>query len=315
MSKVDIIEYLMSKQVHNFDSKMDYFKFFGEAPKKYKRYEIPKRTSGTRTIAQPIRELKDYQRALIDHFQGYFPVHDSSMAYVKGKDIKRNAEIHSQNIYFLKMDFTDFFSSITPKIFWKACERAGIEFDWLEKEIIEKTFFWKPSKYSNKLVLSIGAPSSPFISNFIMFSFDCEIAQYCEEQGITYTRYADDMTFSTNTPNLLFSMPDTVRNVLIKFYGNTIKINHLKTVFSSKKHNRHVTGITITNDDELSIGRAKKRYIKHLVHKFIEEKISLEDLSYLRGYLGFIKYVEPNFLITLEKKYTQNVIQRIRVGN
>ena len=90
MSKVDIIEYLMSKQVHNFDSKTDFFKFFGEAPKKYKRYEIPKRTSGTRTIAQPIRELKDYQRALIDHFQGYFPVHDSSMAYVKGKDIKRN---------------------------------------------------------------------------------------------------------------------------------------------------------------------------------------------------------------------------------
>ena len=90
MSKVDIIEYLMSKQVHNFDSKMDFFKFFGEAPKKYKRYEIPKRTSGTRTIAQPIRELKDYQRALIDLFQEYFPVHDSSMAYVKGKDIKRN---------------------------------------------------------------------------------------------------------------------------------------------------------------------------------------------------------------------------------
>lgn len=115
--------------------------------------------------------------------------------------------------------------------------------------------------------------------------------------GITYTRYADDMTFSTNTPNLLFSMPDKVRNVLIKFYGNTIRMAS-SVVFSSKKHNRHVTGITITNDDELSIGRAKKRYIKHLVHKFIEEKISLEDLSYLRGYLGFIKYVEPNFLIT-----------------
>jgi hypothetical protein len=49
--------------------------------------------------------------------------------------------------------------------------------------------------------------------------------------------------------------------------------------------------------------------------KFIEEKISLEDLNYLRGYLGFIKYVEPIFLINLEKKYTQNVIQRIRVGN
>lgn len=48
---------------------------------------------------------------------------------------------------------------------------------------------------------------------------------------------------------------------------------------------------------------------------FIEERITLEDLSYLRGYLGFIKYVEPNFLISLEQKYTQNVIQKIRLGN
>ncbi|MDM1764056.1 MULTISPECIES: retron St85 family RNA-directed DNA polymerase [unclassified Acinetobacter] len=315
MSKVDVIEYLISKKIHNFESKKEFFQFFGEAPKKYKRYEIPKRTSGTRTIAQPIRELKDYQRALIELFQHYFPIHSSSMAYVKGKDIKSNAEVHSQNIYFLKMDFTDFFNSITPNNFWKACERSDLKFDWLEKEVIEKAIFWKPSKYSKKLILSIGAPSSPFISNFIMYSFDDEITRYCEDKGITYTRYADDMTFSTNIPNSLFILPEQVRGLLIKFYGNAIKINHLKTVFSSKKHNRHVTGITITNNDELSIGRAKKRYIKHLVHNYIEEKISLDDLNYLRGYLGFVKYVEPNFLISLEKKYTQTVIQKIRLGS
>lgn len=315
MSKVDVIECLMSHQIHSFDSKMEFYKFFGEAPKKYKRYEIPKRTSGTRTIAQPIRELKDYQRALVKIFQDHFLIHDSSTAYVKGKDIKRNAEIHSQNIYFLKMDFTDFFNSITPKIFWKACEKAEIEFDWLEKDIIEKTIFWKPSKYSNKLVLSVGAPSSPFVSNFIMYSFDDEIASYCKKKDITYTRYADDMNFSTNISNSLFILPELIRELLFKLYGNTIKINHLKTVFSSKKHNRHVTGITITNNDKLSIGRAKKRYIKHLVHNFIEEKISIEDLSYLKGYLGFIKYVEPKFLTALEQKYTQTVIQKIRLGS
>ncbi|WEI02782.1 hypothetical protein PYR78_10830 [Acinetobacter johnsonii] len=89
MSKVDVIEYLISKKIHNFESKKEFFLFFGEAPKKYKRYEIPKRTSGTRTIAQPIRELKDYQRALIKLFQQYFPIHNSCVAYVKGKDIKK----------------------------------------------------------------------------------------------------------------------------------------------------------------------------------------------------------------------------------
>lgn len=315
MSKIDVTEYLIKHHIHNFDSKQAFLAFFSDAPKKYKRYEIPKRTSGTRVIAQPVRQLKDIQRTLINLFESYFPIHESSMAYAKGRDIKGNAQIHSQNTYFLKMDFIDFFNSITAKLLWEACGRSQIEFDWLDKEIVEKAIFWKPSKYSTKLVLSIGAPSSPFISNFVMYSFDEALNRYCKKNGITYTRYADDLTFSTNTSGILFNVPDIVRDTLLQFYGKKIQINHLKTVFSSKKHNRHVTGITITNNDKLSIGRAKKRYIKHLVHCFIEEKISIEDLNYLRGYLGFIKYIEPKFLTALEQKYTQTVIQKIRLGS
>jgi len=315
MSKIDVTEYLIKHHMHNFDSKQAFWAFFGDAPKKYKSYEIPKRISGTRVIAQPIRQLKDIQRTLITLFESYFPIHESCMAYVKGRDIKENAKIHSQNTYFLKMDFIDFFNSITPKLLWEACGRSQIEFDWLDKEIVEKAIFWKPSKYSKKLVLSIGAPSSPFISNFLMYSFDETLNKYCKQNGITYTRYADDLTFSTQTADILFDVPDIVRTVLLQLYGTKIQINQFKTAFSSKKHNRHVTGVTITNDNTISIGRAKKRYVKHLVHNFIEEKITLEDLNYLRGYLGFIKYVEPNFLISLEQKYTQTVIQKIRLGS
>ncbi len=313
MSKIEITQYLIEHQIH--DSEQEFYAFIQYAPRRYNSYEIPKRTSGTRKIAQPTRKLKDYQRIIVSIFENNFLIHDCCMAYMKGKDIKTNALIHSGNTFFLKMDFTDFFNSITPKLFFEGCERQKIDLNWVDKETLEKILFWCEKKYSKELALSIGAPSSPFISNFVMYSFDEVLNDYCKNNGITYTRYADDLTFSTNTSGILFSVPDIVRGTLLRFYGTKIKINQFKTAFSSKKHNRHVTGLTITNDNTISIGREKKRYIKHLVHNFIEERITLEDLSYLRGYLGFIKYVEPNFLISLEQKYTQNVIQKIRLGN
>jgi len=311
MSNIDVVKQLTE---HYSKSPKELFVFFVDAPRKYKVYEIPKRTSGTRIIAQPTPELKDYQRFIISILKDHLPAHECSMAYIQGKDIKQNAQMHSKNSFFLKMDFIDFFTSITPTLFWHACERQELNFDWLDKELLEKVLFWRPSKYSKKLVLSIGAPSSPYISNFLMYSFDQELNNYCKQNGITYTRYADDLTFSTNKSKVLFDIPECVRKFLIKFYGQKIQINHFKTVFSSKKHNRHVTGLTITNDSSISIGRAKKRYIKHLVHRFVKENISVEDLSYLKGYLGFIQYVEPNFLYTLEKKYTISIINKIRAG-
>lgn len=315
MSTIQVTQYLLKVQSQYFDSENDFLSFVNDAPKKYKVYAIPKRTSGTRKIAQPVRELKDCQRSIILLFDDIFPIHDCSMAYVKGKDIKKNAFVHLNNSFFLKIDFMDFFNSITPVLFWDACERHNIKFNWLDKEVLENILFWKPSKYSKRIVLSVGAPSSPFISNFIMYDFDVLMNAYCLKKDISYTRYADDLTFSTNKKAILFDVPYFIRLTLKEIYGDRIKINQLKTVFSSKKHNRHVTGLTITNDNSVSIGRAKKRYVKHLVHNFIENKINDKDLNYLRGYLGFIKYVEPEFLKKLEQKYTQVVIEKIRLGN
>lgn len=315
MSEIDVTQYLIEHHKHNFHSKQEFFAFIQDAPKKYKVYTIPKRTSGERTIAQPIRQLKDCQRSIVSLFKNILPVHDCCMAYMEGRDIKKNALIHSNNIFFLKMDFMDFFNSITPKLFWDACEQQGIEFDWFDKEVLEKILFWRASKYSKKLILSIGAPSSPFISNFLMYSFDKELNEYCKGKEIIYTRYADDLTFSTKNRGVLFDLPNFVTKLLLKNYGQKIRINRFKTVFSSKKHNRHVTGLTITNESSISIGRAKKRYIKHLVYNFVENNITRDDLNYLKGYLGFIQYVEPDFLKSLKLKYGEAVIQKIRLGS
>ncbi len=287
--------------------------FLTNAPNKYKVYKIPKRTHGYRTIAQPTSELKKYQRSFIKLFD--FPVHNSAMAYRKGKSIKNNAFVHSKNKYLLKTDLENFFNSITPELFWKclqSCSETTPSFNLNEKKLVEKILFWCPSKIKGgKLVLSVGAPSSPEISNFCLYNFDKILFEICESQNIKYTRYADDLTFSTNTKDTLFTLIPIIRRLLKECFNDHIRLNHSKTVFSSKAHNRHITGVTIDNNGNLSLGRERKRYIKHLVNNYRFNKLDESDKNHLRGLLAFASHIEPIFILRLKEKYTNNIIDSL----
>ena len=284
-----------------------------DGSKKYKVYTIPKRTHGRRTIAHPAKPLKYLQRLFVDLHP--LPFHSNSVAYRKGYSIKNNAEFHKGNQYLLKMDLANYFNSLTTDVFWNEYNRNGIDLSFeLSKSWIENLLFWQ--KNQNELVLSVRAPTSPMISNFCMFRFDEILTTHCLKNGISYTRYADDLTFTTNTKNTLFHLPDKVETFLKAIYGNVLSVNHQKTVFSSKAHNRHVTGLTITNEGFISLGRNRKRYIKHLVHYFLLNKLNKEDVLHLKGLLSFAKHVEPKFCETIDVKYGANTIQRVlEVGN
>jgi RNA-directed DNA polymerase len=285
-------------------------RFLLSAPKRYKVYTIPKRTSGHRVIAQPSKELKEYQRKYMKIQQ--LPIHGSAMAYRKGISIKQNAIAHKNNPYLLKLDLENFFNSISDKLFWKVWASILPLPSDQDKQTLENLLFWCPSKTTGgALVLSIGAPSSPLVSNFFMYQFDCIFSKLCVEKEIVYTRYADDMTFSTKHKDSLFVLPEFVKEKLTDLFGSAIRINRKKTRFSSRAHNRHVTGITISNDGNLSLGRERKRYIKHLVHQVQLNKLDPEDRQHLRGLIAFAKHIEPVFFQSLKQKYSAELITQI----
>ncbi|WP_241612732.1 reverse transcriptase domain-containing protein, partial [Rosenbergiella epipactidis] len=160
---------------------VEIFLFLCDMPKKYKVYSIPKRNGGERVIAQPTKEIKNIQSDLINHLRGILKVHDVATAYRDGLGIKHNAEKHSKNQYLLKMDFSSFFNSITPEILLDCFLLNEIKLSKNDVLILRNVLFWNKSKENNgKLSLSVGAPSSPFISNAIMYSFDCEVNALCE---------------------------------------------------------------------------------------------------------------------------------------
>jgi len=293
-------------------SKQEISDFVLSAPKKYKIYTIPKRTSGKRVIAHPAKKLKQYQRVITPKLELLLPVHKVAFAYKKNTGIKQNARQHQKSRYLLKMDFQNFFHSITPQLFFSIVKRQSIDLTEDDRYLLEQILFFCPSKRTDgKLILSIGAPSSPLISNVVLFFFDQSLYEVCKKQGITYTRYADDITFSTNIKNQLFELPHVVKHLLAEHFSGQITINESKTVFSSMAHNRHVTGVTITNEGELSIGRERKRYISSLIHKFSLDQLPDEDRRYLQGLFSFACDIEPIFKQRMIKKYSLATINKI----
>ncbi|EKP0318993.1 retron St85 family RNA-directed DNA polymerase [Aeromonas dhakensis] len=295
-------------------SEFDVSLFLQNAPRKYKVYRIPKRTSGFRIIAQPAKALKVYQRALMQLYT--LPVHDAAMAYRKGKSIRDNALAHAQNQYLLKIDLENFFNSITPTLFWNCIDEClvnGPKFSSTQDRIyVEKILFWQPVRRSKKtLFLSVGAPSSPAVSNFCLYKFDHLLTEECQTLGIVYTRYADDLTFSTNIKDILKLLPALIQTLLKKLYNSALRLNNGKTVFSSKAHNRHVTGVTINNQGNLSLGRERKRFLKHLINQHKYGLLDDTELGYLRGLLAFANHIEPQFIMRMREKYTVDLISSI----
>jgi RNA-directed DNA polymerase len=304
-----IIEHLSESL---FMAEHDIIQFALSSPNRYKVYEISKRNSDKkRTIAHPSKELKFIQRNLVEFLHVKLPVHETAYAYKKGIGIKENAIQHSNSKYLLKMDFENFFPSITPSLFFSIAEKHGVIFDKIDQFLLSGLLFWKP-KGKKELVLSIGAPTSPLISNFIMYYFDKAISKKCADIKTTYTRYADDITFSTKVKGNLFEIPDYVSG-LLKETVEGVKINTLKTVFTSKAHNRHVTGVTLTNEGGLSIGRDKKRLISSMIHKSAFKLLTTDEASNLLGLISYASHIEPEFRERMIKKYGTEVLDNIKL--
>lgn len=144
-----------------------------------------------------------------------------------------------------------------------------------------------------------------------MFEFDKNLDSWCSERSIVYTRYADDLTFSSSTKHAGAGIEVEIRRQLGTVSFPKLSINDLKTVHVSKKHQRRVTGLIITNEGNLSLGRERKRHISVLIHKLSTGNLPESEAYWLQGILGFAKNVEPNFVASMAQKYGSDLITAI----
>lgn len=167
----------------------------------YQEFQIPKKNGGKRLIENPEKELKKIQRLLNDFLQAVYFSHRTKSAYgflsvpvddPSPRHILSNAEAHVGCTWMLNVDMKDFFHQIS-------FERT--------KQLFEAPIFGFNEAVSLPLAalccykgrLPMGAPTSPIISNLTTIPLDQDLEHWAEQNGLCYTRYADDLSFSGHT--------------------------------------------------------------------------------------------------------------------
>jgi RNA-directed DNA polymerase len=278
------------------------------ASKRYKRYLVQKRGKGKegqfREILHPSKNLKFIQRWLIRHVFLMLPIHESVFSYRDNISIRDNALHHRGNRYLLRIDFENFFPSLKTKDVSRLLKTTFPTYSSEDYDFIA-------SIVCKDGGLTIGAPSSPILSNALLYEIDCYWAEYAKRQEIVYTRYADDLYFSCDIPDRLAPLMESFKAYIDELDSPKLSINHSKSVFTSKKRKRMVTGLIITPQGTISIGRDRKRMIRVLMHRYVQGSLTAEEVLRLKGLLSFIRSVEPTYIRSLENKYSNAVLQQL----
>ncbi|MCY4406466.1 MAG: retron St85 family RNA-directed DNA polymerase [Rhodospirillaceae bacterium] len=278
------------------------------ASERYKIYTIAKRGGGRRRIAHPSRALKAVQRWISKVLILKFPVHGCATAYKKGASIRNNANLHVNSLFTLRMDFRNFFPSFREEGICRYLQTMNVS---MNLALSEEDISFVCSVVTRNEALTIGAPTSPAITNAIMFEFDSAVNAFAQARNLVFTRYADDVFISSRRPDGLNGVfEEVVRQArLLEFVR--LSINRKKTAYLSRRNRRSITGLIVTPDGKVSIGRNRKREIKSLIHRRLSGEAEMEDLERIRGLLAFAWNVEPDFFRSLQVKYGRDNLRYI----
>jgi hypothetical protein len=135
-----------------------------------------------------------------------------------------------------------------------------------------------------------GGICSPALSNLVCMSIDKRLIGLCDKRDITYTRYADDMTFSSNDKTLLKKIYPIIEKII---QGEGFILNKNKTRFLSPKSRKMITGVNI-NTKEVKANGKLKRKVRAIIHKSIMTG-NYEQNDKIIGLIAFINSIEGNY--------------------
>ena len=209
------------------------------AEQHYQPVRIPKKDGSMRRLLVPDPLLKTIQRQILHQILEQLPVSSYASAYHKGASIGSNASPHVGKDVILKLDIRDFFGQIRFMDVYRLAF-PGIYFPPAAASLLAHLCCYQE-------YLPQGAPTSAAVSNLVMKPFDEHIGAWCEERGICYTRYCDDMTFSGD-----FDAGAVKRKV--KHFLETLgyELNDEKTRVMSKHQRQVVTGIVVNRKPQVT---------------------------------------------------------------
>ena len=266
--------------------------------KHYHNVLIPKRDGSKRKLSVPDLILKSVQKSIADNILAQYPISSYAKAYKIGSNVQRNAQPHVGKKKILKLDIEGFFdhilySQVKNIVF---CEEKFAE---PIRVLLTMLCYYKES-------LPQGAPTSPAITNIILYDFDEAVGAFCNEKKIAYTRYCDDMTFSGD-----FDEKEVIAFVKGELCKLGLFLKNRKTAVIPASKRQTVTGVVV--NEKLNITKEYKKKIRqemHYIQKFgLDEHIKrckiADKQQYvlsLGGRIAFVLQTTPNDSEFLEYK-------------
>lgn len=257
----------------------------------YKTYQIPKKTGSTRSISSPSRELKALQAWILRNILDKLSSSNFSTGFEKNTSILDNATPHIGSNYILNIDLEDFFDSVKACKVYKIFESVGYN------SLISTIFTKLCTRFDS---LPQGAPTSPKLANIICIRLDSRVSGYTGPKGIVYTRYADDLTLSSNSPKKLLNAKLMLENIIL---DEGFNINNKKTKLLGTKKAKEVTGLIIQNN-RVGIGKRKVKIIRSKIHYLFIGRST--EYSHVYGLLSYIYFVDRKAFRSL-LKYTEKL--------
>lgn len=285
-----------------------------------KIFYIPKRNGSKRKIFHPDKKTKLIQYWLIHNILSRFPIHKSATAYKKKASTLENAIQHKCNRYFIRIDLQSFFPSIKFIDFENFIyHKNGLNYiDSNSFDVKNLLKLINNICFLQDQTLPIGFPSSPTISNILMHEIDSIISSNIKNiehfgSGV-YTRYADDIVFSTNKKNACNFFYEYFNNLLNETLSPKLYINKDKTLFTSTSGGSTiVTGIKICHDKHITLHKKYKDHIRLMLSLYAKNKLDKNEHQSLVGHLAYLKNIDGNFYTKLSLKYF-NEINKLHEG-
>lgn len=277
------------------------------------KHQIPKkRGKGFRTAWQATYTAYEYKalaRRLDICFRNSmdgFP-HKSSFGFISSKNIRDNAIPHCGKKHIIKTDIEGFFSSITTEIIIEMLKSIGAN-DEISVRLAE--FLTIDGK------LAEGLPTSPIISNAVCHQMDFELTKLASNKNANYTRYADDITMSSDIEQ---NFLDEIKSVLNKY---SFKMASKKTRITKIGQAHFVTGLSVSDSKQPHVPKRIKRNLRQQLYysyKFglIEhfEKMGISDdfrqseINRLDGLIRYVSFIEPQLSHKLKSKWQYILIK------
>lgn len=278
----------------------------------YNHYKIKKSSGGEREISAPIEALKTINRKLTFQLNEIYSEHlpSSVHGFVSDRSIVTNAKNHLNKRYVLNIDLENFFGTINSGRVMGLLRGYPFNFNKSLASVITGI-----TTYNNSLPQ--GAPSSPVISNMICRKLDMELIKLAKENSWVYSRYADDITISTNvlTESLASKIKeDVILGIEIRkiIKRNGFSINKAKIRLARPNQSKWVTGVKVNN--ELNVSRKFIRQVRSMLYSLEKSKTTIDILSnpetlillnIVRGKISHVGNVKSKENLTYIKLYNR----------